>query len=122
MFWDEWKNICCDAHKSSERCISYFRIKCISGSDFTNKFKARARIFKLGSRHLGKARILPFVIPISGIFAKPLGDKLQNNECLNLICQFDFVILCETWKTIIDIAGYRSVVSVTSKLGNNGRN
>ena len=59
---------------------------------------------------------------INGIFAKPLGDKLQNNECLNLICQFDFVILRETWKTIIDIAGYRSVVSVTSKLGNNGRN
>ena len=41
---------------------------------------------------------------INGIFAKPLGDKLQNNECLNLICQFDFVILCETWKeTIIDV-------------------
>ena len=60
---------------------------------------------------------------INGIFAKPLGDKLQNNECLNLICQFDFVILCETWKeTIIDVTGYRSVVSGTSKLGNNGRN
>ena len=50
---------------------------------------------------------------INGIFAKPLGDKLQNNECLNLICQFDFVIFCETWKeTIIDVTG-------TSKLGNN---
>ena len=36
---------------------------CVSGSDFTNKFKARARIFKLGSRRLGKARILPFVTP-----------------------------------------------------------
>ena len=60
---------------------------------------------------------------INGIFAKPLGDKLQNNECLNLICQFDFVILCETWKeTIIDVKGYRSVVSGTTKLGNNGRN
>ena len=60
---------------------------------------------------------------IDGIFAKPFGDKLQNNECLNLICQFDFVILCETWKeTIIDVTGYRSVVSGTSKLGNNGRN
>ena len=60
---------------------------------------------------------------INGIFAKPLGEKLQNNECLNLICQFDFVVLCETWKeTIIDVTGYRSVVSGTSKLGNNGRN
>ena len=52
---------------------------------------------------------------IDGIFAKPFGDKLQNNECLNLICEFDFVILCETWKeTIIDVAGYRSAVSGTS--------
>ena len=60
---------------------------------------------------------------INVIFAKPLGDKLQNNECLNLICQFYFVILCETWKeTIINVAGNRSVVSGTSKLGNNGRN
>ena len=39
-----------------------------------------------------------------------------------MICQIDFVILCETWKeTIIDVTGYRSVVSGTSKLGNNGR-
>ena len=60
---------------------------------------------------------------INGIFAKPLGDTLQNNECLNLICQFDFIILCETWKeTIIEVAGYRSVISGTSKLRNNGRN
>ena len=60
---------------------------------------------------------------INGILAKPLGDKLQDNECLNLICQFDFVILCEAWKeTIIDVAGNRSVVSGASKLGNNGRN
>ena len=60
---------------------------------------------------------------INGIFAKPLGDTLQNNECLNLICQFDFITLCETWKeTIIEVAGYRSVISGTSKLGNNGRN
>ena len=60
---------------------------------------------------------------INGIFATPLGDKLQNNECLNLICQFDFVILFETCKeTIIDVAGYRSAVSGSSKLGNNGRN
>ena len=52
---------------------------------------------------------------INGIFAKPLGDKLQNNECLNLICQFDFVILSETWKeTIIDVTGYRLVVSGTA--------
>ena len=61
---------------------------------------------------------------INGIFAKLLGDTLQNNECLNLICQFDLIIiLCETWKeTIIEVAGYRSVISGTSKLGNNGRN
>ena len=48
---------------------------------------------------------------------------MENNECLNLICQFDFVILFETCKeTIIDVAGYRSAVSGSSKLGNNGRN
>ena len=52
MFWDEWKNICCDAHKSSERCISYFRIKCISGSDFWIT-ASRARIFLALSLGLG---------------------------------------------------------------------
>ena len=35
----------------------------VSGSDFTHKFKSHARIFKLGSRRLGKARILPFATP-----------------------------------------------------------
>ena len=54
---------------------------------------------------------------INGIFAKPLGDKLQNNECLNLICQFDFVILCETWKeTIIDVAEAQILEYLTVEL------
>ena len=60
---------------------------------------------------------------INAIFSKPLGDKLQNFDCLNLICNFDFVFLCETWnETDIDVPGYRSVVSSTSKVGRNGRN
>ena len=73
MFRDEWKNICCDALKSSERCCIF--CKCVSGSDFcsaksrarilqTNPSLERARIYKLGSRRLGKARILPFATPL----------------------------------------------------------
>ena len=47
----------------------------------------------------------------------------QNFDCLHLICNFDFVILGETWnETDIDVPGYRSVVSSTSKVGRNGRN
>ena len=75
------------------------------------------------SNHFPTGSLSFFSWNINGIFAKPLGDTLQNNECLNLICQFDFITLCETWKeTIIEVAGYRSVISGTSKLGNNGRN
>ena len=37
----------------------------VSDSDFTNKSSLeRARIYKLGSRRLGKARILPFATPL----------------------------------------------------------
>ena len=32
----------------------------VSGSDFTNRPKSRARILKHGSRRLGESRILPF--------------------------------------------------------------
>ena len=37
----------------------------VSGSDFTNRRKSRARILKHGSRRLGESRILPFYTPIS---------------------------------------------------------
>ena len=54
---------------------------------------------------------------LNGIFAKPLCDELQNNDCLNLICQFDFVILCETWKeTIIDVAEAQILEYLTVEL------
>ena len=35
----------------------------VSGSDFTNRRKSRARILKHGSRRLGESRILPFYTP-----------------------------------------------------------
>ena len=38
----------------------------VSGSDFTNRRKSRARILKHGSRRLGESRILPFYTPIVG--------------------------------------------------------
>ena len=38
----------------------------VSGSDFTNRRKSRARILKTGSRRLGECRILPFYTPFEG--------------------------------------------------------
>ena len=35
----------------------------VSGSDFTNRRKSRARILKHGSRRFGESRILPFYTP-----------------------------------------------------------
>ena len=36
----------------------------VSGLDFTNRRKSRARILKHGSRRLGESQILPFYTPI----------------------------------------------------------
>ena len=35
----------------------------VSGPDFTNRRKSRARVLKHGSRRLGESRILPFYTP-----------------------------------------------------------
>ena len=46
----------------------------VSGSDFTNGRKSRARILKTGSRRLGESRILPFYTPT---YASPKVTKYQ---------------------------------------------
>ena len=35
---------------------------------------------------------------INGLSSKTFGDKLQNYDCPNMISNFDFIILSETWK------------------------
>ena len=45
--------------ESRARFVSYR----VSGSDFVKTFKSRSRIFKQGSRRLGKSRILQFATP-----------------------------------------------------------
>ena len=55
----------------------------VSGSDFTNRRKSRARILKTGSRHLGESRILPFYTPHT--MAKNLKDtKLERKLAADL--------------------------------------
>ena len=56
----------------------------VSGSDFTNRRKSRARILKHGSRRLGESRILPFYTPNIKwpSFVKLIGWK-QLKESLN---------------------------------------
>ena len=74
--------------------------------------------------HLNNASKLSFFAwNINGLSSKSLGDKLQNVDCLNMINDFDFLIFCETWnETNIEVAGYRSVVTGTSKTTKSGRN
>lgn len=63
-----------------------------------------------------------FAWNINGLSTKSLGDKLQDADCLNMINNFDFIILSETWKgSDIEVAGYRSVVQDASKISKNGR-
>ena len=64
-----------------------------------------------------------FAWNINGLSSKSLGDKLQNVGCLKVINGYDFVILSETWsESNIEVAGYRSVVTGTSKTAKSGRN
>ena len=74
--------------------------------------------------HLNNASKLSFFAwNINGLSSKSLGDKLQNVDCLNMINDFDFLIFCETWnETNIEVTGYRSVVTGTSKTTKSGRN
>ena len=55
--------------------------------------------------------------------SKSLGDELQNVDCLRVVNGYDFVILNETWsEPNIEVAGYRSVVTDTSKTAKSDRN
>ena len=65
-----------------------------------------------------------FAWNINGLSSKSLSDKLQNVDCLRVINGYDFVILSETWSepNISKVAGYRSVVTGTSKTAKSGRN
>ena len=50
----------------------------VSGSDFTNRRKSRARILKHGSRRLGESRILPFYTPNVVIIRTCLSEKFVS--------------------------------------------
>ena len=64
-----------------------------------------------------------FAWNINGLSSKSLGDKLQNTDCLNMINDFDFIILSETWKSAnVEVEGFKIVTSSTSKTGKCGRN
>ena len=64
-----------------------------------------------------------FTWNINGPSSKTFADKLQNYECSNMINNFDFIILSETRKkSNIQIEGFKTVVTNTTKTGNHGRN
>ena len=48
---------------------------------------------------------------INGLFSKSLGEKSQHSEFLDVINNFDFVIIWETWtrSNVVEVRGFRSV-------------
>ena len=48
---------------------------------------------------------------INGLSSKSLGDKSQHSAFLDVINNFDFVILCETWtrSNVVEVRGFRFV-------------
>ena len=60
---------------------------------------------------------------ISGLSSKSLGDKSQHSEFLDVINNFDFVILCETWtlSNVIKVRGFRSVTQDATQSRKSGR-
>ena len=55
--------------------------------------------------------------------SKSAGDKLQHSEFLEVVKDFDFVILSETWKhSNVEVSGYRSVIQDATKSRKGGRN
>ena len=70
------------------------------------------------------SRKLSFIAwKINGLSSKTFDDKLQNYDCRNMINNFDFIILSETWKkSNIQIEGFKTVVTNTMKTGKHGRN
>ena len=57
------------------------------------------------------------------LFSKSLGDKSQHSEFLNVINNFDFVILWETWprSNVVEVRGFRSVTQDATQSRKGGR-
>lgn len=55
---------------------------------------------------------------INGLSSKTFGDELQDYDCLNMINNFNFINLSETWKrSNIQIEGFEAFVTNTMKTG-----
>ena len=53
-----------------------------------------------------KSKLSFLALNINGISSISIGDKWQNIDFLNMINNFDFIILSETWKcTDVEISG-----------------
>ena len=59
---------------------------------------------------------------INGLSSKSLENKSQHSEYLNVINNFDFVILCETWtrSNVVELRGFRSVTQDATQSGKGG--
>lgn len=65
--------------KSRARFASYR----VSGPDFVKTLRSRSRIFKKGTRRLGKSRILSFATPLQGsLFLKfnPFNQEVKTGK------------------------------------------
>ena len=60
---------------------------------------------------------------INGLSSKSLGGKSQHSEFLDVINNFDFVILCETWtrSNVVEVRGFRSVTQDATQSRKGGR-
>ena len=66
----------------------------------------------------------PLSLPLSlpQITNKTLGDKLQNNDFLSSINNYDFVVLTEIWnRSQIEIPGYNNFTTSPTKTNSTGR-
>ena len=60
---------------------------------------------------------------INGLFSKSLGDESQHSEFLDVINNFDFVIIWETWRrsNVVEVRGFRSVTQDATQSRKSGR-
>ena len=60
---------------------------------------------------------------INGLFSKSQGDKSQHSEFLDVINNFDFVIIWETWRrsNVVEVRGFRSVTQDATQWQKGGR-
>ena len=60
---------------------------------------------------------------INGLSSKSLADKSQHSEFLDVISNFDFVILRETWtrSKVVEVRGFRSVTQDATQSRKGGR-